>query len=183
MVTPFTTPSAITSAAAGKPGVDLDAQGFRLRRQPFAQVGQADDIVAVIVHQLREQEIGNADRTGRPQVIEAVVGHRRVDRRAFRLPVGNELVDADGIDHRARKDMRPDLGTLLQKADGDLRIDLLQPDRRAQPRRPAADDHDVVFHAFALNRLCLGHVSNLFHPRKPLMGRWDSAVNGAYNAA
>ena len=55
--------------------------------------------------------------------------------------------------------MRPDLGTFFQHADADLtagsRSQLLQTDRRRKPGRPAAYDNDIVFHAFALDRL--GH--------------------------
>ena len=50
--------------------------------------------------------------------------------------------------------MRPDLGTLLEDADADLAPglgrELFQPDRGGKAGRPAAHDHHVVFHAFAL---------------------------------
>ena len=51
--------------------------------------------------------------------------------------------------------MRTDFRALFQNADADLAPGLgrklLQPDRRRQTCRSAADDHDVIFHALALN--------------------------------
>src|SRR3546814_457984 len=85
--------------------------------------------------------------------MERVLRHRRAERRAPLLPVGNELVQGPRLQHRAGQDVGADLGALLQDADGDLpagfRRKLLQPDRGGQARGPGADDHDVVFHGFA----------------------------------
>ena len=45
---------------------------------------------------------------------------------------------------------------LFEQADGNIRRQLLQADRRGKARRACADDHDIVFHGFALD---------LFHSR------------------
>ena len=64
-----------------------------------------------------------------------------------------QLVERARIDVGARQDVRPDFGALFQHADFDLAARLLgqlfQPDRRAQARRAAANDDDIIFHAFA----------------------------------
>ena len=50
--------------------------------------------------------------------------------------------------HRARQDVRADLAAFLEDADRNLAPglggELLQADRRAQPGRTCADDHDVI---------------------------------------
>ena len=78
---------------------------------------------------------------------------RRFERRALRLPVGQELVQRARIHDRAREDVRADLRAFLDEAHGDLAArgggELLQADRRAETRGAAADDHDVEFHGFA----------------------------------
>ena len=45
--------------------------------------------------------------------------------------------------------MRADFGALLHDDDAEIGIELLQPDRGREARRPGADDHDVEFHGFA----------------------------------
>src|SRR6185312_7601352 len=113
----------------------------------------------VVAHKRRKQDVRNADRTGMPQEIEAIVGDRGVDRRALLFPVGNERFYADRIDYRAGKNMGADFRAFFENANGDffssLRRKLLQADRRAEASRPRAHDHDVIFHALALN--VLGH--------------------------
>ena len=53
--------------------------------------------------------------------------------------------------------MRADLGTLLHHDDGKLRVDLLQPDRGREPRRPGADDHDIELHPLAGRQIGFAH--------------------------
>src|SRR6185312_4289879 len=96
---------------------------------------------------------------------EVVFPDRRLERMAVLLsPAGQEPVDADRVDDGARKDMRADLRALFQHDDGKLRIDLLQPDRGGEARRPRADDDHVEFHAFALDFI---HPENLLAVRLP----------------
>ncbi|KQV32646.1 hypothetical protein ASC97_03515 [Rhizobium sp. Root1203] len=95
----------------------------------------------------RQQEM-----IGRDLGLEGMVG--------LVAPAGQQPVDADRIDDGPREDMRPDFGALLEHDDGEVGVDLLQPDRRRQTGRAAADDHHVEFHAFALGQLCrLSHPS------------------------
>ena len=134
----------------GKARIDLDAERFGLAGQPAADIAERDDVVAVIVHQRRHHEVGQAERAGRPEHQETVVGDRRLERMIVLVaPAGQQPVDADRIDHGARQDMRADLRALLEHDDGKLGVDLLQPDRRGKPGRSGADDHHVEFHAFA----------------------------------
>ena len=136
-------------------GIDLDAQRFGLLAEPAAEAAEAADIAAVIAHQRRHQESGDADAARLAEIIEAVLGDLVCERRALLAPVRQEPVERDGIDHRAGQDMRADLGALLQHDDGDLLAglgrELLEPDRRGEPRGARADDHDVELHGLALD--------------------------------
>ena len=44
----------------GKPGIDFHAQLLGLAAQPFAQLAQADDVVALVAHHGRQQGFGQA---------------------------------------------------------------------------------------------------------------------------
>ena len=46
----------------GKTGIDLNTQAFSLFGQPAAQVTQADDVVAVVVHVLGNKRVRNLGR-------------------------------------------------------------------------------------------------------------------------
>jgi hypothetical protein len=56
--------------------------------------------------------------------------------------------------HGAGQNVGADFRTFFQQADGNLLAgrfgQLLDADRRRQPRRAAADDHDIVFHRIAI---------------------------------
>ena len=142
----------------GKARIDFDAERLRLRRQPAADIAERADIAVMIVHQRRHREVRQPDRAGRRHPVEAVVLDLRLQRTIGVLaPVRNQLVERDRIDHRARQDMRADLGTLLHHDDVEIGIELLQPDRRGQAGRPGADDHDVEFHGFARRKFFCAH--------------------------
>ena len=49
-----------------------------------------------------------------------VFAHRHGQRRALVLPVGDQLVEGDRVDHRARQDVRADLAAFLEDADGNV---------------------------------------------------------------
>ena len=53
--------------------------------------------------------------------------------------------------------MRADFGALLDHDDGQIGIELLQPDRGGQAGRSGADDHDVEFHGFARRQFFGAH--------------------------
>ena len=107
----------------------------------------------MIVHERRQHPRRDAVRLSRGQQQEAVVVHRRVDRRAVRLPVWKKLIQSAGIDDRAGQDVRADLGAFLQHAYPDLAAglggELLQPDCRREACRSAPHNHDVILHRFA----------------------------------
>ena len=134
----------------GETWVDLYSELFGLLRQPAADVAEADDVVALVVHLRRRRQ---PERLLLGEEQEVVFGRRNVERRALVPPVGNQFVERARLDDRARQDMRADLGPLLDNADADLSLlprgQLLQPDCRAQPGWPATDDDNVELHRFA----------------------------------
>jgi len=138
---------------SGKAGVDLHPQLFGLLAQPATEVTQADDVVAVVVHLRRGRQL---DGLGFGEVQEAVGLGRRVQRRAFFFPVGDQLVQGARLQHGTRQDVGADLGALFQQTDTDLLAllggQLLQTDGCGQAGRPATDYHHVVFHVFAFHR-------------------------------
>ena len=83
------------------------------------------------------------------QHVKAVIRHRRLDRCVLLAPSGQQAVEADGIDHRAGKNVRADFGALLDDDDGNIRRNLLEPDRRRQARGTGANHDDVEFHGLA----------------------------------
>src|ERR1700734_3023828 len=66
--------------------------------------------------------------------------------------------------------MRAYFRSLLDHHHRKFGIELLQPDRRAEPRRPGADDHDIELHGFTRRQFFGAHglISGLVKMR-----RWD----------
>ena len=123
VATPRTAPlSSNSTSAAAKPGIDLHAQRFGLLREPAAHVAEAHDVVAVVVHQRRQQPVracGYALSARQDQ--EPVLGHRRRRcgaPRAFQS--GMSSFSALRIDDRAGQDVRADLRALLEHAHRDF---------------------------------------------------------------
>ena len=142
----------------GKARIDFDAERLRLRPQPAADIAERADIAVMVVHQRRHGEVRQPDRACRRGPVEAVVLDLGLQRTIGVLaPIRDQLVERDRIDHGARQDMRADLGTLLHHDDAEIGIELLQPDRRGEARRPGADDHDVEFHGFAGRKFFCTH--------------------------
>ena len=143
--------------ARGEAGIDLDAELGRLLAQPAAQRAEADDVIAVIVHQRRHQNVRQRKVAGGAQEQEAVLAHGCLDGRAFFLPVGDQAVQADGIDDGAGQDVRADLGALLQDDDRELlacrQRKLLQANGSRQPRGARANDHNVEFHGLPFGEI------------------------------
>ena len=136
------------------------------------------DIVAVIVHQRRHQRTwAGAARPYGPSIVEAVVGDRRVERRAL-------SPSSPGSARSARSGRSPRPTGCARRPPSPFRADadrtssggeLLQPDRRGQAGRARADDHDVVFHRFALD---------LFQGRTPVyLLVWGVFIVGRHTAA
>ena len=68
----------------------------------------------MVAHQPGHRPVGQTEARRGAEQQEAVLGHF-----GFQGPVGvvapfrQQLVEADGVDHRPRQDMRPDLRALL----------------------------------------------------------------------
>ena len=90
---------------------------------------------------------------------EAIRGDLGGERRALVAPVGNERIKSHRIDDGAGQDMRPDLGSLFEDHDRNVlcrRIgQLLEPDRRGEPARPASHDHDIDRHRLPFRHVLL----------------------------
>ena len=98
-------------------GENLDPELLRLPRQPTAQIAEAKRVGALVVHEGRHHNSGIAELALLRQHPMVVLGDRHGQRRAPVLPVGNQLVQRLGIDHRARKDVSADLAALFEDAD------------------------------------------------------------------
>ncbi len=157
----------------GKAGEDLHAQALGLRRQPFDDVGQRDDVAAFVVQVARHQPVGGARGAGLAQEQHIVAGDGLVERGALCLPVGQQLVDRARVHHGARENVRAGLGAFLEHDHGNVLAGLgralLDADRGRQASRPAADDHDVVLHGFA--GTVLFEELLLVHDASSLVGR------------
>ena len=162
---------------SGKAGVDFYAQRLRLLAQPAADIRQAHNIVAVIAHQRRKQERGNANCKIAGEEIKLVLAHRGLDGCAPFLPVRDQFRKTGRIQYGARQNMRADFRTFFQHTDADFaagaRRALFQPDGRRQPRRTAAHDHNVIGHALAV-----GHAAQ-FQDSAPILAREHRPVAGA----
>ena len=112
----------------------------------------------VIVHQRRHHDIRQPDRGACGHPVEPVVLDLRLQRAVGVLaPVRNQAVERDGIDHGAGQNVRANFGPLLHHHDRKIGVELLQPDRGAEARRPGADDHDVEFHGFTSRQFFCAH--------------------------
>jgi len=136
---------------AGHAGKDLDLQRLGLFGQPATDIAHGDDILAVVRHQRRHGPVRDPDLAMRAEQVEVVRGDLGGDRGALVHPVRDQPVEARGVQHRARQDMRADLGALFQQHHRKLGVELLQPDRSRQAAGTPADDNHVVFHRLALN--------------------------------
>lgn len=130
----------------GKARIDLDAQRFCVARQPATDVAERDDVIALIIPQGRHHKVRQANGAGRTEHQKVVGRHFRLEGMALLLaPAGKQAVDADRIDDGAGEDMGADFRALFQDDHGEVRIDLLQPDRRRQAAGSRADDHHENF--------------------------------------
>ena len=140
----------IQHLGGGETGINLDPQALGLFAQPAAEITEADHVIAVILQTRRQQKVGKRQPAALRQEQKALFRHRGRDRRAHRLPVGQQLVERPGLQHRARQDMRTDLGAFFDDADAEIDVavgaQLLEPNRRRQPGWAGADDYDIVFH-------------------------------------
>jgi len=75
-------------------------------------------------------------------------GH--ADRWRIIPPAVDQLIQGSGLDHCPGKNMTPDLRGLFDHADIELFVELLEPNRAGQPRRPGTDYDNIVLHDFAI---------------------------------
>ncbi len=77
-----------------------------------------------------------------------------MQRRTLLLPVGDQLVQRNWLEHGAGKDMRAHLRAFLDDTHADVVVvlsrQLFESNRRRESRWAGADDYDIVFHRFAL---------------------------------
>jgi len=134
-------------------GEDLDAQCLGLLAQPLRQRAQADDVVAVVVEAVGHQPGGCLLRAGLAQEQHLVGADWLMQRRAALLPVGEQLGQRTRVHHGAAQRVGAGLAALFEHDHRQLGAGrggpLLEPDRRGQAGRAAADDHDVVVHRLA----------------------------------
>ncbi|EAP75820.1 hypothetical protein ISM_13180 [Roseovarius nubinhibens ISM] len=156
---------AIDQLGTGHAREDLNAERLGLFGHPAADIAHRHDVIAVVVHQRRHREIGDADLARFAQHVEIVFLHRHVERRALGFPVGDELVETTGIKHRAREDMRPHFRPFFEHDNIEIGIELLETDRSGEPGRARTNDHDIIFHGFAFYP---GHVVDPF-PRRGIL--------------
>src|SRR6185437_5099657 len=137
---------------AGKARIDFDAQRLGLLGEPTAEIAEADDVIAAIVHVRRRRQ---AQRVAARQEQEAILARWRLERRAALPPIGEKLVERTRLQHRARQYMCADLRAFLDDADRDLLggngSELLQADGRGEAGGAGADDHHVVSHLLAFH--------------------------------
>jgi hypothetical protein len=140
--------------SGGKAGEDLYPEPLGLLGEPAADVAKAHYVVPVVAETRGEHEAGHLPRRALREKNEAILADRRIERRVELFPVRDELVQRARVHHRAGQDVRADFRSLFQHAHADLvlllRSELLQADRRGEPRRARPDDHYVVLHYFAL---------------------------------
>ena len=72
-----------------------------LLAEPAAEIAEADDVVAVVAHLRRQKRARHPDAALPGEVTELVRARRCVERRAFLLPVGDQLVERAGLEDGA----------------------------------------------------------------------------------
>ncbi len=117
----------------GKARIDFNPQSFRFARKPAADIAERDHVIAMVVHQRRQHDIGQTQGARGRQPVEAIIARLGLDRGLFAAPVRDELVEANRIDDRAREDMRPDFRAFFDHDHREIRRKLLEPDRGGEP--------------------------------------------------
>jgi hypothetical protein len=98
-------------------GEDFHAQVFSLLGQPAGEVGQAQDVVAVVLRALWQKDAGGAGGASLGQEAPGVVGHGLVERGAQFFPVGEEFGQRFGIHDGAAQDVGAGLAAFFQHDD------------------------------------------------------------------
>mmetsp|Transcript_439 Transcript_439/g.1501 ORF Transcript_439/g.1501 Transcript_439/m.1501 type:complete len:248 (-) Transcript_439:46-789(-) len=115
--------------------------------EPTCELRQGDHVVALVVHRRRNRQ---AQGEVSEHVVKLVVNTRLNLHRTLRVlsPVRNQLVQTPRFHDVSGEHVCSDFRALLQHTNGDvpaalLRI-LLQPNRRAQSRRPCSHHNHIV---------------------------------------
>ncbi len=98
--------------------VDLDTQIFSLLTQPARYVTQRYDVVAIVVHWLRDSKVRGFDRffiAG--QEIHLITFNRGVQRSAHFFPVREQLSQCTVFNNSAGEDMCADFGAFFYQTD------------------------------------------------------------------
>jgi hypothetical protein len=130
-------------------GENLHPQRLGLLGHPAADIAHRHDIATMVRQDRRHRPGRHRECAARAQDEEAILGHGHLDRRALVLPVGDQPVQRRRVQHGARQDMRANLRALFQHHHVEIGIELFEPDRRRQARRPRPDDHNVIVHFLA----------------------------------
>ena len=102
--------------------IDLDAERLGLAAEIAGDVAERADEIAVVVHELGHEQVGQPHAAGVSEKHELVVGDLGLERPVRVVaPFGQEPVEADGVDHRAGEDVGADLRAFLDHDHGDLR--------------------------------------------------------------
>ncbi len=79
-------------------GEDVDALRFDELGHPLHELGERDDVVAVIPERRRRDR--QPERLLRREEVDVVLTHFALERRALRLKVGHEIAQGGGIEQR-----------------------------------------------------------------------------------
>ena len=129
-----------------KTGENLHSQGLGPLREPAAEIAEGAGVIALVGHQRRHQCVRHRPLAIAGQHPMMVFGDRHLGQRAALTPVRQQFVEGTGVDHGARKDVRPDLRAFLEHDHLEPVVQLLQADRGGEARRAGADDHHVDGH-------------------------------------
>src|SRR3984893_10119158 len=113
---------AIKDLGAREAGKDIDAQGLRFRPQKAHAIAERADVIAMIIHEARQDEIGQPERPRGAEHVEPVGGHFRLQRPISILaPSGEEFIETERIDDRAGQNMGAESGAFFDDNDRHLR--------------------------------------------------------------
>ena len=98
----------------GKTREDLHAQLFGLLTQPTGHIGQANDVVAIVLEALRQCDMWNFGGASFTEHEEYVLLDWLVQWCATLFPIGEQLGERAWIHNGARQDMRTRLGAFFQ---------------------------------------------------------------------
>ncbi len=108
---------AVEHLRRGEARINLDAEFLRARGKPAARELPSEPMAQpVVVHQRRHHEIRQPERTSFCQHVKKKKKKRsslawRLERGGVvGVPVGNQPVETDGVDHRAGEDVGADFG-------------------------------------------------------------------------